>query len=145
MLVIDATKGPVPITIKPEAVAFIIVKAREFDEKVDPVEQEPGSNATDDDERGVLEDYGDDSTEEELRGAIEMLSDDELIDLITLAWLGRGDFEAREWGAGRRLARERFVPHSADYLLGMPALGDYLEEGLAALGYSVTDEESQHL
>jgi hypothetical protein len=27
----------------------------------------------------------------------------------------------------------------------MPALGDYLEEGLAALGYSCEDDEAQHL
>src|SRR6185437_4575009 len=115
------------------------VKAREFDAKVEPVEPDPGSNPTDDNEREILEDYADDPTLEELRGAIDSLDDDEVIDLIALAWVGRGDFDRPEWLQARRLAAERHRPHSAQYLIGMPALGDYLEEGLAALGYSMPD------
>lgn len=145
MPTIDEDKEPVAINIDPGKVCFIIVKAREFDAKVDPVEPDPGSNEVDDDEREVLADYSDDATLEELRGAIDILDDDEVIDLIALAWVGRGDFERSEWPSARNLARERHRRHSAAYLLGMPALGDYLEEGLAALGYSCADDEARHL
>jgi len=145
MPTIDESEEPVEMNVNPEKVCFIIVKAREFDAKVDPVEPDPGSNPTDDDNREVLEDYADDPTLEELRGAIETLDDDELIDVIALAWIGRGDFSRAEWPNARALADERHRGQSPGYLIGMPALGDYLEEGLAELGYSCADYEQGHL
>lgn len=142
----NQTTNPVALNINPEKVGFIILKAREFDAKVEPEEEsEPGSNPTDDDDRDVLEDYADDPTLEELRGAIDSLDDDEVIDLIALAWVGRGDFDRNGWTEARRLAAERHRPHSADYLVGMPALGDYLEEGLATLGHSLPDQATGRL
>ncbi len=130
---------PIEMNVNPEKVCFIITKAREFDAKVDPVEPDPGSNPADDDEREILEDYADDPTLDELRTAIEILDDDELIDVIALTWVGRGDFSRNEWPNARALAGERHRQHSAAYLTGIPTLGDYLEEGLAELGYSCTD------
>lgn len=141
----DESQEPLEINVNPEKVCFIIVKAREFDAKVDPVEPDPGSNPSDDQDRGVLEDYADDPTLEELRGAIDTLDDDELIDVIALAWVGRGDFARAEWQNARTLARERHRRPSTDYLVGIPTLGDYLEEGLAELGYSCSDYEAGHL
>lgn len=136
---------PVELGISPEKVGFIIVKAREYDAKVEPDDPDSGSNPTDDLDTDVLEDFRDDATLEELSAAIDDLNDDEVIDLIALAWVGRGDFTRNEWREARALANERHRPHSAAYLVGMPALGDYLEEGLAALGYSPTDLDSGHL
>ncbi len=133
----DATE----LSISPEKVCFIVVKAREFDVKVVPVEPDPGSNPADDGEREVLEDYPDDATRAELYGAIDGLNDDEIVDLVALAWLGRGDFSAAQWEEARVMARQRHRRHSARYLMGMPLLGDYLEEGLTALGYSCEDYE----
>jgi hypothetical protein len=133
------------LSISPEKVCYIIVKAREFDAKVDPVEPDPGSNPPDGGEREVLEDYPDDPTYSELRAAIDSLNDDEVVDLIALAWIGRGDFGRDEFAEVRRLARQRHRHRSAGYLIGMPALGDYLEEGLAALGYSCEEFEADHL
>ena len=138
---------PKPETITPELnislekIFHIIVKAREFDAKVDPVEPDPGSNPTDSGNREILEDYLDDPTQEELTAAINNLNDDEVIDLIALAWVGRGDFSTDAWVEARQLARERHRHHSARYLIGMPILGDYLEEGLAALGISCEELE----
>src|SRR5579863_3872940 len=120
---------PVELNISGDKVCFIITKAREYDAKVDPVEPDPGSNPADAGEREVLEDYSDDATESELRAAIDALNEDEVIDLIALAWLGRGDFDKAEWTEARSLAGERHRRHSGAYLTGMPMLGDYLEEG----------------
>jgi len=139
------SEAPVELAISPEKIGFIIVKAREYDAKVEPDDEDSGSNPADDLETDVLEDSGDDATLEELSAAIDALNEDEVIDLIALAWVGRGDFSKEEWREARALADERHRPHSAEYLLGMPALGDYLEEGLASLGYSPTDYASDHL
>jgi hypothetical protein len=70
---------------------------------------------------------------------------DEVVDLIALAWLGRGDFDKTEWPEARALATERHRQRSANYLMGMPALGDYLEEGLSQLGHSCEDFEIDRL
>lgn len=145
MRIRDEDVQPVEINIEPTKVCFIIIKAREFDAKVDPVEPDPGSNEADDGEREILEDYADDATLEELRGAIDILDEDEAIDLVALAWVGRGDFTRGEWAQARALARQSRSGPAAAYLIGMPGLGDYLEEGLAELGYSCTDFDAEHL
>jgi hypothetical protein len=133
------------LNISLEKVCFIIVKAREFDAKVEPVEPDPGSNPGDDEEREVLEDYADDATAEELSDAIDGLNDDEIVDLVALTWLGRGDFTKESWEEARQLAAERHRRHSAAYLTGMPELADHLEEGLDMLGYSCADYDADHL
>lgn len=139
----DATLPEVNISL--EKVCYIIVKAREFDAKVDPVEADPGSNPADSGEREILEDYSDDPTFAELYAAIDGLNEDEVVDLIALAWVGRGDFTVDEWADARSLANERHRRHSARYLIGIPTLGDYLEEGLSVLGYSCEDYETERL
>jgi len=133
------------LTISPETVCYIIVKAREFDAKESVVEEDLGSNPADEDARGVLEDYPDDPTAEELRSAIQALNTDQQADLVALAWIGRGDFVAEQWEEALAQARDSQTPHTARYLMGMPLLGDYLEEGLAALGYSCAEYELGHL
>jgi hypothetical protein len=137
----DAEEPTIELNVSPEKVCYIIAKAREFDARDEPVEPDPGSNPVDTGEREVLEDYSDDPTFAELRAAIDNLNDDEVIDVIALAWLGRGDFGRSEWEDARALALQRHRHHSAAYLTGIPTLGDFLEEGLSALGYSCDDED----
>jgi hypothetical protein len=84
-------------------------------------------------------------TEAELRAAIGDLNIDEVVDLTAMVWLGRGDFDRADWAEARRLAREREQSETADYLLGLPLLGDYLEEGYSILGHSCSDAEAEHL
>lgn len=55
-----------PLTISPEKVCFVIMKAREFDAKDAVSEPDPGSNPSDDMETSVLEDHEDDPVVEEL-------------------------------------------------------------------------------
>jgi hypothetical protein len=145
MPVIDDTPDPIELNISDDKLCFIILKARGFDVKVDPVEPDPGSNPADDDESAVLEDFADDATETELRDAIAGLNEDEVIDVIALVWVGRGDYSRAEWGEARRLATERHRRNSAGYLMGIPTLADDLEEGIVALGHSCADVEADHL
>jgi len=137
--------SPVEINISPEKVCYIIVKAREFDAKVEPVEPNPASNPSDDSSREILEDYSSDPTFQELQEAVVDLNDDEVVDLIAIAWVGRGDFDRTDFAGARSLAMERHRPNSAPYLIGIPNLGDCLEEGLAELGYSCDETALAHL
>lgn len=125
------------LTISPETVCFIAQKAREFDAKEEGDEDaEDGSNPTDDEERSVLEELPDDTVVEELTEFIKALSEDEQIDLVTLAWLGRGDYTGEDWASVRQEAMSEHNATTARYLLGMPLLSDYLEEGLSLFGRS---------
>jgi hypothetical protein len=133
------------LSISPEKLCYIIIKAREFDAKVEPMDLDPGSNPSDDGNRAVLEDYGDDPTLAELRDAINSLNEDEVVEVTAMVWLGRGDFNREEWADALELARERHNRRSAQYLVGIPNLGDCLEEGAAQLGISIEDYELNRL
>jgi hypothetical protein len=90
----------------------------------------------------VLEDHGDDPALEELTSLISSLSEDEQIDLVTLAWLGRDDNTVEDWDALREEAarvHSTRAAQAAEYLLGMPLISDYLDEGLSLLGRSCDD------
>jgi hypothetical protein len=128
------------LTISLEKLAYIIEKAREFDVEVpaDP-DAVAGSDPADDDEGQILLDTPDNPTAEELRDAIDGLNIDEREELLALTWLGRGDYEAGSWREALRQARETLTQTETGYLLGTPLLGDYLEEGAAALGLSLED------
>jgi uncharacterized protein DUF3775 len=133
------------LTISTEKVCFIIVKAREFDVKDVVTEPDPGSNASDDREVAVLEDHADDPVQQELTAFINALSEDEQIDLVALTWLGRDDYEASDWATVRADAAREHNRRTARYLLGMPLLADFLEEGLSMLGRSCGEFEAGHL
>jgi hypothetical protein len=133
------------LSISPEKVCFLIFKAREFDAKDEVTDVEDSSNASDDNMISVLEDHGDDPVLQELTQFISSLSEDEQIDLVALAWLGRDDNTIEDWAALREEAARAHstrTTHTANYLLGMPLLGDYLDEGLSLMGYSCSDYEA---
>ena len=134
-----------PLTISPEKVFFIITKARQFDAKDGMTEPDPASNPSDDKDIAVLEEHKDDSVVEELTSLINSLSEDEQIDLVTLAWLGRDDYSASDWASVREEASRAHNQRTAEYLLGMPLVGDFLEEGLSMLGYSCEEFEIERL
>jgi hypothetical protein len=133
------------LTISAEKVCFIIVKAREFDVKDTVTEPDPGSNAADDGGVAVLEDHADDPVQQELTAFIDALTEDEQIDLVALAWLGRDDYEAGDWATVRDEAAREHNRRTASYLLGLPMLADFLEEGLSMLGRSCDEFEAGHL
>ena len=128
-----------------EQACYVIVKSREFHVKVDVVEPDPGSNASDENMDTVLEDYADDPVYDELVEYINDMNVDEQIELVALTWLGRGTFEKGDWAAAIGEASREHNNHTAQYLLGMPQLATYLEEGLAAFDLSCSDIESEHL
>jgi hypothetical protein len=143
----DESEGTdaVTLAVSPEKVCFIIFKAKEFDAKDAVTEDDPGSNPSDDKDIAVLEDHADDPVVEELTSLIDSLSEDEQVDLVTLAWLGREDYSADDWTELREEAMRAHNENTASYLLGMPMLGDFLEEGLSMLGRSCEEFEIERL
>ncbi|MBS0384578.1 MAG: DUF3775 domain-containing protein [Proteobacteria bacterium] len=142
---LEGTARPGKTGLSLDALAYIVLKARVFDAQAGVSDPDDGSNPADDREVSILEGSADDATAEELAAAINELTEEAQIELVALAWVGRGDFGGSEWPAAKRLARDRRRGSTARYLIGMPQLGDYLEEGAAALGISLVSQESRLL
>jgi hypothetical protein len=53
--------------------------------------------------------------------------------------------EASDWATVRDEAAREHNRRTASYLLGMPLLADFLEEGLSMLGRSCDEFEANHL
>jgi hypothetical protein len=122
--------------IAPEKVGHVIVKAREYGAKVGAWNDTTDEGDAEEDPAAILEDFADDPTSEELAGFIAALNDDEQAALVALAWVGRGTYEPEEFAEAMDTARSERANATSKYLLGMPLLADYLEEGLEMLGHS---------
>ena len=123
------------IEISTRKIARVIVRARQVDVKV----ARWGGSADAADADSVLESRSGDGTESEIRQYIADLNDDEKASLVAVAWIGRGTFEPEELQEAITTAKEEATAPTEDYLLGIPLLADYLEDGLDALGYSVEE------
>jgi hypothetical protein len=130
------------LEISSDKIGFVILKAREMAAKV--AAWDDGATS-DHDAESILEDFSDDATQAELKEFIRDLNEDEQASLVALAWIGRGSFAPEELDEAVATARAERTNRTEDYLLGMPLLPDYLEEGLDRLGYSVEDTEDDAL
>ena len=128
-----------------ETVCFIIFNAREFEAQEAALDDDTGSNASDDGFRSILASGGGDSTYDEIKALIDSLDVDEQSALVALTWVGRGDFDAGDWEEACATARDRHNNRTAEYLLGMPLLSELLQNGLSELGLSCADYEKEHL
>lgn len=130
------------LTIGPDTVRLFIEKANAIsagvkDDYSDGSEHEvelDGDTRDNHHHDGLAEEKSENLMTEELRELIDDLNVDEAAELIALMWVGRGDYEASEWNEALAEARLRGNRRTAKYLLGMPMLGDWLEEGLQAVG-----------
>jgi hypothetical protein len=118
----EADIDSLELGIATDKVCFIIVKARQFDVKEGVTDPDSGSDAPDDGYRDVLEDNPEDPVYRELTG------------------LGRGTYDKSEWNEALSTARQEHNNRTAQYLLGLPLLGDYLDEGLSQFDRSCSDE-----
>ena len=127
------------LSIPLETVCRVIIRAREYEAQVPETDPDEGSNPTDDGELDVLEDDEDSVVEEELRTIIDDLADDEQAELIALALVGRGTYDATEWDDAMEAATDE-RRDAATYLLEMQMLAGYLDAGLAAFDLSCDDQ-----
>ncbi len=121
--------------INTQKVCFVIVKARELECEDEGVEAD-ASNATDDGFTSIMTEEAYRTVRAEIKAAINSMDEDEQCELVALAWVGRGDFSAEEWNEAVREARGRRQGPTSDYLLGVPLLASFLEEGLGEFGES---------
>jgi hypothetical protein len=130
--------------ISAEKVRFVIIKARQFDAKEGDSDPDEGSNASDDGEADVLEDKpDDDAVRQELTSFINGMDEEERANLVALAWVGRETYGTDEWAEALDTARTEHGKRTAQYLLGLPLLGDYLADGLAEFGEDFDDEDEE--
>jgi len=130
------------LSIDPDTVRLFVMKARALsadvredyedgsDREIELEDQTHDGHHHD----GLVEEETEDLTGEELRELIQDLNVDEASELVALVWLGRGDYDRQEWPQAVADAQQRSASKTADYLLGMPQLSEWLEAGLEALG-----------
>ena len=139
------------LEIDPDKVCFVIARFRELEEEAlieDPdAEEEEDPDLDHEEAFDELEDGEEslDPLKEELEGFIDSLPEDEQIELIAIAWVGRGDFDKEEWEDVLEAAADRHNSRTPAYLLGMPRLADFLEEGLVAFGLSCADFDENRI
>jgi hypothetical protein len=125
-----------------ETLCRIILRAKEMETQVpasDP-DQEPDDVDDLDDEGdqalSVLEDELNSGVEEELIATLEDLADDQLAEVLALAWVGLGTYDASEWEDAFAEAGDTDPESTLEELMDMPLLASHIESGLAAFDYS---------
>ena len=122
----------------------LILRAKELEAQVpagDPDEDPDDVDDLEDDGEGggtlsVLDDELNDGVEEEVQALLEDLAEDQLAEVLALAWVGRGTYDASEWDEAFAEASELGPDERIDELADMPLLAGYLDAGLAAFDYS---------
>lgn len=141
----DVPEPPADFPIDRETLAYIVLKAKAYDGLVASDDPSDASDSIDDGFVDALEDEADNPVQRELSVVIRQLNEDAKLTLVALAWVGRGDYEASEWREALAAARDRGEASTARYLMGMPLLGDYIEDGADELGISLLSEHEAGL
>ena len=118
------------MNIAEKSVRHIILLARAYDakEQIEDLDRTVDISSED----GLV--VGDrDPNRDDLTVWMNGRDEEALAELVALYWIGRGDFEGQEFVATVKEARARRTIPTAEYLLGAPLLGDYLEMGLDAV------------
>lgn len=118
-----------------DLICRIIVRARQLEAQIPEVDDD--SEAGDSEEEfDTLDDEVDETVMDELRTAIEDLAEDQQAELLALAMVGRGTYDASEWEEALDDANDPTGESPVDQLLDMPTLAEYLDAGLAAFELS---------
>jgi hypothetical protein len=125
-----------------ETLCRLILRAKELEAQVPAVDADDDPDDVDDLDDGdgetlsVLEDELNESVEEEVQATLDDLAEDQLAEVVALAWVGRGTYDASEWDEAFAEAGELSGDEKIDELMDMPLLAGYLEAGLAGFDYS---------
>jgi hypothetical protein len=125
-----------------DTICRLILRAKELEAQVPAADPDEDPEDVDDydDEGGetlsVLEDELNDGVEEEVEALLDELADDQLAEIVALAWVGRGTYDASEWDDAMAEATDLDPKERLDELTDMPLLAGHLEAGLAAFDYS---------
>ena len=125
------------LTTPLETICRLIVRAREMEAQVPAIQADEEADPTDsDDEFAVLEDESNEAVEEEMFALLDDLGDDQVQEVLALAFVGRGTYDASEWSDALEAAADPDAEDPVDQLIEMPTLAAYLDAGLAAFDLS---------
>ena len=121
-----------------DLICRIIIRARELEAPKPTLAPDDVDDLDDsaEDEFDALDIETDETVEDELRTAIDDLADDQQFELLALAMVGRGTYDASEWSDALEAAADPASESPTDQLLDMPTLAEYLDAGLAAFDLS---------
>jgi hypothetical protein len=122
-----------------DMICRIIVRAREWDAQVpsnEPDEVDKDGPISTDDGYDVMIDEKNDSVEAEIAAALDDLAEDQRAEVLALAWIGNGTFEAADWDEALSEAADPNSDLVVEQLMDMPMLAAYLEAGLEAFDLS---------
>ncbi|MGE0258691.1 MAG: DUF3775 domain-containing protein [Alphaproteobacteria bacterium] len=129
------------LRISTEKVCALIEAAREVAGKV-PSTAGDGTTSGDDSKlKTIVDEPGQDVYEGDNRRRLMIefvagLNVEEQTDLLALIWLGRGDYHITEWNDALAEAEARIAARDPDYMIGDPALPQYLGDGIEAFGWT---------
>ena len=127
------------LSVSLETVCRLIIRAREMEAQVPGLTADEEEDPLDaDDEFAVMDDETNTVIEEEMAAALDDLADDQIAEVLALAWIGRGTYDASEWDEALEEANDRGGETPAEQLMEMPMLAGYLDAGLAAFDLSCT-------
>lgn len=121
------------LNLNRDTVQLVIDKTHEFQAGTDvtfPGDTEPSGEQL---ARPMAGSFDNDPLYQDLKNTIDDLEPDQQVSLVSLMWLGRGDYSISEWGDALKFAEETWTDHTADYLIGTSLLADYLQGGLEQL------------
>ncbi|WP_363182253.1 DUF3775 domain-containing protein [Sphingomonas quercus] len=125
------------LSISLETICRLIIRGREMEAQVPGTDPDNEDEPDDvDDEFAVLDDDINEAVEEEMRSALEDLADDQIAEVLALALIGRGTYDASEWDEALEAANDPDAEDPVERLLEMPMLSAYLDSGLAAFDLS---------
>jgi hypothetical protein len=125
------------LTVSLDIICRLIVRARELEAQVPAIETDEDEDPQDtDDGLSVIEDGANEVVEAEIVALLDDLGDDQIAEILALAWVGRGTYDATEWDDALEEANDPDGDDLTDQLLEMPMLAAYLDAGLAAFDLS---------
>ena len=120
-----------------ETICRIIIRARELEAQVPAIDPDNDDAPDDsDDQFDVMDDETNETVTDEVRTTLEDLADDQIVEVLALAWVGRGTYDTSEWDEALEEANDASSADRVDQLLEMPMLAGYLDSGLAAFDLS---------
>ena len=126
-------------------IIFFIIKSREFEAQSPApapdriADQIFDGKLAEAEYRAATEADTDNATYDELKSWIRAINHEDQCQIVALAWVGRGDFSKDEWDEALKITHDEHNSRTAEYLLGMPLLPDYLGEGLSQFEMNCVD------
>ena len=130
------------LSMDPDNVRVLIAKAQEAlttvpsEEDEDPVSEieiDAATTISKTNEDRLSDENRRDLSLDEVARHIDNLNVDERAEIVALVWIGRGDFEPRDFADAVREARDYEIDSVSDYLLQMPLFPSHLGAGLDAV------------